>query len=120
MAAWRTVATSKGGGCPCCQVSLRRQWLIFAYTQYKQQSFYTVHIVPPLEVVDPGGGRSMLLSLCLSGRMLAESFLAGGTATAAYSCEQTMAALHLQLGWVVAAFAPCWILNFVIHIHNII
>ncbi len=51
MAAWRTVATSEGGGRPCGQVSPFEPWLFFAFTQHKQLS-YTVYIHAAL-----GGGR---------------------------------------------------------------
>jgi hypothetical protein len=123
MVAWRTIATSEGGGSPYRQVSPFGPWLFYKHKQLSHTVFIhaSLIIMLPLEVVGPGGSLSMLLSPRLNGEMPAESPRQAATATAAYSCDRTIAALHLWLGlglvvaaWQWRIFAPRWIPNFVV------
>jgi hypothetical protein len=77
MAAWRTVATSEGGGCPCRQVSSFGLWQLLAVTQHNQSS-YTVHIHA---AIGSGGPRWQPLSVAVAAPqrvMSAERSLAAG------------------------------------------
>jgi hypothetical protein len=103
MVAWLTIATSKGGDHPCRQVLPLRLWLFFASTQHEQSS-YTVHIHAAL-----GGGeprwRPLYVAVTTSelqdaGEELPDRWHGDGV----YSCDRTMAALHLPLGQTAAAW----------------
>jgi hypothetical protein len=77
MVAWRTVATSGGGGRSCRQVSS----LDCGYSlplQNRNSCFIQYTFMLPLEVEDPGDSLSVLLSPRLSGEMSAGNPLGRG------------------------------------------
>jgi hypothetical protein len=114
-----TVATSKGGGLPCRQVSLFRLWQLLAFTQHKQLS-YTAHIHSALG----GGGprwRPLNVAVAMSQWRNASGKVPGRRQRRWRHMVGTGRWQHFIIGWwagggsmAVAAFAPRWILNFVI------
>jgi hypothetical protein len=120
MAAWRNVATSAGGGHPCRQVSSFRLWQILAVTQHEQSS-YTAHI----HAVMGGGGprwRPLNVPVATSQWRDAGRNVPGRQQRRRQHKVATGRWRRFNIGWRaggggVAAFALCWILNFVICIH---
>ncbi len=81
----RMVAASKGGGRPCRRSRPLWRGFFIANTQHKQSVVQSVAVHAVLGGGGPGDGLSTAPS-----RMV--------TATAAYSCDRTVAALLLRLG----------------------
>jgi hypothetical protein len=84
-AARRTVAASEGGGRPCHRSRPLWRGFFIANTQHKQSVVQSVAVHAVLGGDGPRDGLSTAPSWAV-------------TATAAYSCDQTMAALLLRLG----------------------
>jgi hypothetical protein len=99
MAARRIVTTSEGGGRPSRQSRPERRWLFIGEYTTQTDSNSEYPFMLPLEVVGPGGSLSTVLIATPYGRDASwrESWLAA-TATAAYSCNLTTAALIHRLG----------------------
>ena len=84
-AARRTVAASAGGGRPCRRSRPLWRGFFIANTQHKQSVVQSVAVHAVLGGDGPRGGLSTAPSRAV-------------TATAAYSCDQAVAALPLRLG----------------------
>ncbi len=88
-AARRTVAASEGGGRPCRRSRPLRRGFFIANTQHKQSVVQSAAVHAVLKGDGPRGGLSTAPSRA-------------ATATAAYSCDQAVAALsllRLGCGW---------------------
>jgi hypothetical protein len=106
--AWRTVAATGGGGCPCRQVSLSDCGYSSPLHNINSR-FIQYTFMPPLDVEDPGGGLSMLLSPRLKWQDAGRGSPGRRQwrRRRIYSCSWTMAALSLGSGWSAVAVWQC-------------